>query len=101
MERCAGPAGHPPVGGDGFVVAGGLLRGVCGEQAGGGTMLVVLGATPAQAASIAARHDVSVANDNAPGQVVLSGAPGALAAAGADASSSGLRTIELDVAGAF
>jgi malonyl CoA-acyl carrier protein transacylase len=78
-----------------------MLMATSGEQAGGGTMLVLLGATPAQAASIAARHDVSVANDNAPGQVVLSGAPDALAAAGADATRDGLRTIALDVAGAF
>jgi malonyl CoA-acyl carrier protein transacylase len=84
-----------------LVVLRGLLMAVSGEAAGGGTMLVLLGATPAQAASIAARHDVSVANDNAPGQVVLSGSPEALAAAGADAGAEGLRTIALDVAGAF
>ena len=84
-----------------LVVLRGLLMAISGEDAGGGTMLVLLGATPAQAASIAARHDVSLANDNAPGQVVLSGSPSALAAAGADAAATGLRTIELDVAGAF
>ena len=84
-----------------LVVLRGLLMAISGEDAGGGTMLVVLGATPAQAATIASRHDVSVANDNAPGQVVLSGAPEALAAAGGDASGEGLRTVALDVAGAF
>jgi malonyl CoA-acyl carrier protein transacylase len=84
-----------------LVVLRGLLMSISGEQAGGGTMLVLLGATPAQAASIAARHDVSVANDNAPGQIVLSGSADALAASGAAALAEGLRTVELDVAGAF
>jgi [acyl-carrier-protein] S-malonyltransferase len=79
----------------------GLLMSISGEEAGGGTMLVLLGASPSQAGAIAARHRVSLANDNAPGQVVLSGAPDALDAAHADAASVGLRTVELDVAGAF
>ena len=84
-----------------LVVLRGQLMATSGEQAGGGTMLVLLGATPAQAASIASRHDVCVANDNAPGQVVLSGSPAALAVAAADAGLEGLRTIKLGVAGAF
>jgi malonyl CoA-acyl carrier protein transacylase len=84
-----------------LVVLRGQLMAVSGEQAGGGTMLVVLGATSAQAAAIAARHGVSLANDNAPGQVVLSGAPDGLAAARDDAAAEGLRTVELDVSGAF
>ena len=84
-----------------LVVLRGWLTAISGEKAGGGTMLGLLGATPTRAASIAARHGVCVANDNAPGQVVLSGAPDALAAAAADAASEGLRTVELDVAGAF
>jgi len=78
-----------------------VLRGKLTAMAGGGAMLGLLGATPTRAAGIAARHGVCVANDNAPGQVVLSGAPGALAAAAADAASEGLRTVALDVAGAF
>lgn len=84
-----------------LVVLRGLLMAISGEQAGGGTMLVLLGSTSAQAAAIAARHDVSLANDNAPGQVVLSGARDGLAAAARDAAAEGLRTVELDVAGAF
>ncbi|MEA2220307.1 MAG: hypothetical protein QOJ35_2933 [Solirubrobacteraceae bacterium] len=84
-----------------LVVLRGLLMSISGEQAGGGTMLAVLGASPTQASAIAARHDVSLANDNAPGQVVLSGAPDALAAVRVDAAADGLRTIDLDVAGAF
>jgi len=84
-----------------LVVLRGLLMSISGEDAGGGTMLALLGATPAQASAIAARNGVSLANDNAPGQVVLSGAPAALACAGEDAGSEGLRTIALDVSGAF
>jgi malonyl CoA-acyl carrier protein transacylase len=72
-----------------------------GGASGGGTMLALMGATPAQAAALAARHGVSLANDNAPGQVVLSGAPGALEAASKDAETEGLRALPLGVAGAF
>ena len=72
-----------------------------GEASGGGTMLALLGASPDDAAALAARHGVSLANDNAPGQVVLSGAPDALDAARADAEAQGLRALPLGVAGAF
>lgn len=64
-------------------------------------MLAVLGATPAQAAALAARHDVTIANDNAPGEVALSGPHEALAAAERDARGDGLRAVSLDVSGAF
>ncbi len=84
-----------------LVVLRGELMAVAGAQSGGGTMLAVLGATPAQAAALAARHGVSLANDNAPGQVVLSGAPAALKAARTDARGAGLRAVALDVTGAF
>jgi malonyl CoA-acyl carrier protein transacylase len=84
-----------------LVVLRGQLMDVAGAASGGGTMLAVLGATPAEAGALAARHGVSLANDNAPGQVVLSGAPDALAAARADARGAGLRAVALDVAGAF
>ena len=72
-----------------------------GEASGGGTMLALMGASPGEAAALAARHGVSVANDNAPGQVVLSGAPDALDAVRADAKAAGLRALPLGVAGAF
>jgi [acyl-carrier-protein] S-malonyltransferase len=82
-----------------------VLRGdhmaASGEAAGGGTMLAVMGASPPQAEALAARHGVYVANDNAPGQVVLSGAPDALDAAGREAKGDGLRAMPLGVAGAF
>ena len=84
-----------------LVVLRGLLMAISGEQAGGGTMLVVRGTTPPHAAAIAARNGVTLANDNAPGELVLSGARDALAAAAADAARDGLRTARLDVAGTF
>jgi [acyl-carrier-protein] S-malonyltransferase len=79
----------------------GHLMDVSGEASRGGTMLAVNGASPAEAAALAARHDVSVANDNAPGQVVLSGPHAAITAAQRDARGSGLRAIALPVSGAF
>ncbi len=72
-----------------------------GEASGGGTMLALLGASPAQVELLAAGHGVSIANDNAPGQVVLSGSPDALDAARKDATTAGLRALPLGVAGAF
>ena len=54
-------------------------------------------ASPAQCEALADRHHVSVANDNAPGQVVLSGAPDALDAAREDAEAQGLRARPLGV----
>lgn len=80
----------------------GQLMAEAGTRSGDdGTMLAVLGGTPARAASLAARHGVTVANDNAPDQVVLSGDRGALMGAGNDARAQGLRASMLDVAGAF
>jgi malonyl CoA-acyl carrier protein transacylase len=82
-----------------------VLRGdhmaASGEASGGGTMLALMGATSEQTRALADRHGVSVANDNAPGQVVLSGAPDALDAVRADAEAEGLRAMALGVAGAF
>jgi malonyl CoA-acyl carrier protein transacylase len=83
-----------------LVVLRGRLMAELGET-GGGTMLAVLGADPAQAATLAESHGVAVANDNAPGQVVLSGAPNDLRALREDARAQGLRAIPLDVTGAF
>lgn len=84
-----------------LVVLRGHLMEVSSLASGDGRMLALLDASPAQAADLAARHDVTLANDNAPGMVVLSGAPGALTAADRDARSDGLRVRALDVACAF
>ncbi len=66
-----------------------------------GSMLALVGGTPSDAAEIAAAADVTVANDNAPGQVVLSGDRDRLALAEEIASERGIRALALDVAGAF
>ena len=65
-----------------------------------GGMLAVRGGAE-QAAPLAERHGLTVANDNSPDQMVLSGAREAIDAAAADAESEGLRAIALPVAGAF
>ena len=89
--------------GDGLrlAVRRGALMAEAGEAAGGGGMLAVVGATATQARRIAARHELVVANDNAPGQQVLSGAVEGVRAARRTAKDEGLRAMELDVAGAF
>jgi [acyl-carrier-protein] S-malonyltransferase len=73
-----------------------------GQTAGRGGMIAVMGpGASEQAPDIAAAHDLSVANDNSPLQVTISGAKEHLAAAVADAKARGLRAMELDVTGAF
>lgn len=79
----------------------GRLMDEAAEQTGDGGMLAVLKGGPGQAEAIASRHGVAVANDNAPGQVVLSGSVDALERAEVTAKELGLRAIRLAVAGAF
>jgi [acyl-carrier-protein] S-malonyltransferase len=79
----------------------GRLMAESGEAAGGGSMLALLGATATQAQRLAAAHGLVVANDNAPGQQVLSGGRDALRDALGAARAEGIRALELDVAGAF
>jgi malonyl CoA-acyl carrier protein transacylase len=65
-------------------------------------MLALIGAGAADhAAELADAHGLAVANDNAPQQVVLSGAREALPEAAAAAKALGLRARELPVSGAF
>lgn len=66
-----------------------------------GTMIALLGGELGQATQLAERHEVSVANDNAPGQLVLSGSRVNLQALVPAAREAGFKTMELDVAGAF
>ena len=66
-----------------------------------GTMLALLGGTLADAEELAELAGVAVANDNAPGQVVLSGTPAARRRAADEAEARGLRATPLPVAGAF
>lgn len=80
----------------------GRLMQEAGERAGDGGMVALLGAGAAeQAAALAQAHGLSVANDNSPQQVVLSGAREALPGATAAAKELGLRAMELPVTGAF
>lgn len=69
-----------------------------------GRMAALLGATPEQAedACAAAPDGCWVANDNAPGQVVIAGTPDGLAAASARAKDIGIKRVTaLNVGGAF
>jgi malonyl CoA-acyl carrier protein transacylase len=80
----------------------GRLMQESGEKAGDGGMLALVGKGAADhAAELADGHGLSVANDNSPQQVVLSGARGALPGAAAAAEELGLRAIDLPVSGAF
>jgi [acyl-carrier-protein] S-malonyltransferase len=64
-------------------------------------MLALLGADEELTHRLAEENDVVLANDNAPGQVVLAGALERLRAASRQAREGGARAILLDVAGAF
>jgi len=86
---------------DGLVLA--MRRGELMARAGDGEegMLALLGAGEDLPARLAENHGVVVANDNAPGQVVLAGRLDRLRAASNAARELGARAIMLDVAGAF
>jgi len=78
------------------------LRGRLMQNAPEGGMLAVMRTGAAEAApALAAEHGLSVANDNAPMQVVLSGPLDALPAASEAAAAAGLKPMDLPVAGAF
>jgi [acyl-carrier-protein] S-malonyltransferase len=67
-----------------------------------GGLAAVVKLAPAAVASLLDAHpDLVVANDNAPGQVVLAGPEAALAAARADVRQAGGRLVPLEVEGAF
>jgi [acyl-carrier-protein] S-malonyltransferase len=85
-----------------LVVLRGRLMEESGRQSGNGGMIAVLGAGASdRAAEIAEAHGLTVANDNSPVQVVISGATSRLPAALAHAKELGFRAMKLDVAGAF
>ena len=71
-----------------------------GEASPGG-MVAMLGGDEDAVRALAERHGLTVANDNAPGQLVLSGARDAVRAAAGDARGVGARARELPVSGAF
>jgi len=66
-----------------------------------GSMVALIGATDEETRAIASGAEVTVANDNAPGQVILSGPRDRLQEAEEAAREYGRRVLPLDVAGAF
>ncbi|HWD69485.1 MAG TPA: ACP S-malonyltransferase [Solirubrobacteraceae bacterium] len=80
----------------------GRLMQRAGETAGDGGMIALLGAdAAARSDEVATPHGLSIANDNSPQQVVLSGPRSALPAAEQTARDLGLRAMILPVTGAF
>jgi [acyl-carrier-protein] S-malonyltransferase len=84
-----------------LVVLRGQLMADAAASAGAGGMAALLGVGPAQVAELASRHDLVIANDNAPGQLVLSGSAAGIDAAIAEARTAKGRVMRLDVAAAF
>lgn len=85
-----------------LVATRGRLMQESGERRGDGSMLALLGNGAAERAhQIAEPAGLTVANDNAPNQVVLSGAVAAFEQAEELARAAGLRAVRLPVTGAF
>lgn len=84
-----------------LVVLRGRLMDEAGRASGDGTMLAILRSTPEVAQELATQGGVWVANDNAPGQTVLAGGREALAEVARLARERGVRSLPLDVTGAF
>src|ERR671914_62377 len=84
-----------------LVAARGRLMQEAAEQTGDGGMLAVRVRDRAPVEEVAARTNLSIANDNAPDQLVLSGALAALDEAEALLREQRVRAKRLPVAGAF
>lgn len=84
-----------------LVVLRGRLMDESGRSSGDGSMLALLKSTPEVAAEVASAAGVWVANDNAPGQTVLAGPRAGLRTAAEIARERGVRSLALDVTGAF
>ena len=79
-----------------------VLRGrLMAEADDRGSMIALVGADADEAAKVAEAAELTVANDNAPGQIVLAGDRAHFDRAEAVADELGKRTIRLPVAGAF
>jgi [acyl-carrier-protein] S-malonyltransferase len=70
-------------------------------QGNGGGMIALLGGDPDAAVQLAHEHGLTIANDNAPGQLVLSGPLAGIEALKRSARERGFKALVLDVAGAF
>ena len=77
----------------------GALMQEAAERGDGGMLALIGDREPAL--EVAAEHQLTVANDNAPEQLVVAGPADALEAARRGARSAGLRALRLPVAGAF
>jgi [acyl-carrier-protein] S-malonyltransferase len=84
-----------------LVVLRGRLMDESGRASGDGSMLALLRGTPEIATEVAEAAGVWVANDNAPGQIVLAGPREGLQRAVEVGRERGVRTLALDVTGAF
>src|SRR5215213_5102186 len=79
-----------------------VLRGrLMAEADDSGSMIALIGADAGEAEQVAAAAGLTVANDNAPGQIVLAGERTSFERAEAEAGELGRRTMRLPVAGAF
>ena len=83
------------------VLRGRLMDDAARTAPGEGGMLALLGGTAEEAEALAHRHGLTLANDNAPGQVVLSGDRSSFGELAAAARSRGFKSIALVVPGAF
>jgi malonyl CoA-acyl carrier protein transacylase len=84
-----------------LVVLRGRLMADAAAASADGSMVALLGGSPATAQELAASHDCTIANDNAPGQLVVSGSSSAIEELLVPARATGFKTMVLDVAGAF
>ena len=84
-----------------LVVLRGRLMADAAAASSDGSMVALLGGSPATAQELAASHDCTIANDNAPGQLVVSGSSSAIEELLVPARATGFKTMVLDVAGAF
>lgn len=83
------------------VLRGRLMADAAASAARDGGMIALLGGETEAAARLAHEHGLVVANDNAPGQVVLSGPRVAFDDLRSVARAEGFKALPLDVAGAF
>jgi [acyl-carrier-protein] S-malonyltransferase len=81
------------------VVRGRLMEEASEQRPGG--MLAVLGGEEETVRRVAAAHELTVANDNAPGQLVLSGDAEVIGEARKELRACGAKAIRLPIAGAF
>lgn len=84
-----------------LVAARGRLMDWAAKHMPDGAMLALLGCDHAGAERIARDHGVRIANDNCPGQVVLTGHRDGIDAAGREARAAGMKATKLAIAGAF